>query len=148
MEKISFKVGDVADIVYGEGSLSIEKKDRIYSVTISANDNGLGTRGLQQAFVQAFQKFNRLDAISYVWGGQSENMNAAMSQLSSALMIAIFLIYALIAAQFESFLLPFCSNRFHSFGFDWSFSWIVYSGTGNEHDDHDRNYSIGGNCCK
>ncbi|SQC97356.1 Swarming motility protein SwrC [Fusobacterium necrophorum subsp. necrophorum] len=34
-------------------------------------------------------------------------MNAAMSQLSSALMIAIFLIYALIAAQFESFLLPF-----------------------------------------
>ncbi|SQC97355.1 Uncharacterised protein [Fusobacterium necrophorum subsp. necrophorum] len=39
------KVGDVADIVYGEGSLSIEKKDRIYSVTISANDNGLGTRG-------------------------------------------------------------------------------------------------------
>ncbi|MDK4491616.1 efflux RND transporter permease subunit, partial [Fusobacterium necrophorum] len=101
------KVGDVADIVYGEGSLSIEKKDRIYSVTISANDNGLGTRGLQQAFVKAFQKFNRLDAISYTWGGQSENMNATMSQLSSALMIAIFLIYALIAAQFESFLLPF-----------------------------------------
>lgn len=101
------KVGDVADIVYGEGSLSIQKKDRIYSVTISANDNGLGVRGVQQAFIEAFKKVNQSDAISYSWGGESENMNATMSQLSSALLIAIFLIYALIAAQFESFLLPF-----------------------------------------
>lgn len=101
------KLGDIADIVYGEGSLSIEKKDKIYSVTVAANDNGLGMQGVQKEFIKAFQELNQSDAITYDWGGQSESMNKAVQQLAAALGIAIFLIYALMASQFESFVLPF-----------------------------------------
>lgn len=101
------KVGDVANIVYGEGSLSIEKKDKIYSVTVAANDNGLGMQGVQKEFIKAFNETNKSNAITYDWGGQSESMNEAVKQLASALAIAIFLIYALMASQFESFMLPF-----------------------------------------
>lgn len=101
------KVGDVADIVYGEGSLSIEKKDKVYSVTVAANDNGIGMQAVQKEFVKAFQESNKSDAITYDWGGQSESMNAAVQQMIKALAIAIFLIYALMASQFESFMLPF-----------------------------------------
>lgn len=101
------KLADVAEVVYGEGSQSIDKKDRIYSVTISANDNGIGMRGVQGEFIKIFKEVNDSDAISYDWGGSAETMNEAVLQLGFALIISIFLIYALIAAQFESFVLPF-----------------------------------------
>lgn len=101
------KVSDIANIVYAEGSAEINKTDRIYSVTVSANDGGIGTRAVQEEMVKAFNDSNPPASVSYRWGGDSENLNDSVSQLSLALGISIFLIYALLAAQFENFLLPF-----------------------------------------
>ena len=101
------KVSDIVDIVYAEGSSEINKTDRIYSVTVSANDGGVGTRAIQDQMVKAFNESNPPASVSYRWGGDSENLNDSVSQLGMALGISIFLIYALLAAQFENFLLPF-----------------------------------------
>lgn len=101
------KVSDIVDIVYAEGSSEINKTDRIYSVTVSANDGGVGTRAIQNQMVKAFNESNPPASVSYRWGGDSENLNDSVSQLGMALGISIFLIYALLAAQFENFLLPF-----------------------------------------
>lgn len=101
------KVSDIVDIVYAEGSSEINKTDRIYSVTVSANDGGVGTRAIQDQMVKAFNKSNPPASVSYRWGGDSENLSDSVSQLGMALGISIFLIYALLAAQFENFLLPF-----------------------------------------
>ena len=101
------KVSDIVDIVYAEGSSEINKTDRIYSVTVSANDGGVGTRAIQEQMVKAFNDSNPPASVSYRWGGDSENLNDSVSQLGMALGISIFLIYALLAAQFENFLLPF-----------------------------------------
>ena len=101
------KVSDISKIVYAEGSSEINKTDRIYSVTVSANDGGVGIRALQEEIVKAFNESNPPDSISYRWGGSSENLQDSTSQLGLALGISIFLIYALLAAQFENFLLPF-----------------------------------------
>lgn len=101
------KVSDIVDIVYAEGSSEINKTDRIYSVTVSANDGGVGTRAIQDQMVKAFNESNPPVSVSYRWGGDSENLSDSVSQLGMALGISIFLIYALLAAQFENFLLPF-----------------------------------------
>ena len=101
------KASDVADIEYAEGSSAIDKTDRIYSVTIGANDGGVGLKSIQEEMVKAFKESNPPASVSYRWGGDSENMSKSMSQLGTALGISIFLIYALLAAQFENFLLPF-----------------------------------------
>lgn len=101
------KVSDIVDIVYAEGSSEINKTDRIYSVTVSANDGGVGTRAIQDQMVKAFNESNPPASVSYRWGGDSENLSDSVSQLGMALGISIFLIYALLAAQFENFLLPF-----------------------------------------
>lgn len=101
------KVSDISNIVYAEGSSEINKTDRIYSVTVSANDGGVGIRGLQEAMVKAFNESNPPASVSYRWGGDSENLQDSTQQLGMALGISIFLIYALLAAQFENFLLPF-----------------------------------------
>ena len=101
------KVSDISDVIYAEGSSEINKTDRIYSVTVSANDGGVGIRGLQEQMVKAFNEANPPASVSYRWGGDSENLQDSTQQLGMALGISIFLIYALLAAQFENFLLPF-----------------------------------------
>ena len=100
------KLSDVADIVMAEGSSEINKTDRIYSVKVSANDGGVGMKAIQDKLVEAYKSTNPPKSVDYRWGGNSENLSDATSQLGFALGISIFLIYALLAAQFENFVLP------------------------------------------
>ena len=101
------KLSDVATLQYAEGTSEIRKKNGIYTVTISGNDGGVGLGAIQSKIIEEFNNLNPPSTISYSWGGQTENMQKTMSQLSFALSISIFLIYALLASQFESFILPF-----------------------------------------
>lgn len=101
------KLSDVATLQYAEGTSEIKKKNGIYTVTISGNDGGVGLGKIQSKIIEEFNNLEPPSTISYSWGGQSEKMQKTMSQLSFALSISIFLIYALLASQFESFILPF-----------------------------------------
>lgn len=100
------KLSDVATLQYAEGTSEIRKKNGVYTVTISANDGGVGLGAIQQKMIEEFNNLNPPSSVSYSWGGDTENMQKTMSQLSFALSISIFLIYALLASQFESFILP------------------------------------------
>ncbi|EHO78083.2 efflux RND transporter permease subunit, partial [Fusobacterium ulcerans] len=100
------KLSDIAEIVMAEGSSEINKTDRIYSVTVSANDGGVGINAIQNKLVEAYNSTNPPKSISYRWSGDSESLGDTVSQLGLALGIAIFLIYALLASQFENFVLP------------------------------------------
>ena len=101
------KLSDVATLQYAEGTSEVRKKNGIYTVTISGNDGGVGLGKIQSKIIEEFNNLEPPSTISYSWGGQSENMQKTMSQLSFALSISIFLIYALLTSQFESFILPF-----------------------------------------
>ena len=101
------KLSDVATLQYAEGTSEVRKKNGIYTVTISGNDGGVGLGKIQSKIIEEFNNLEPPSTISYSWGGQSEKMQKTMSQLSFALSISIFLIYALLASQFESFILPF-----------------------------------------
>lgn len=100
------KLSDLATIEMAEGSPEINKTDRIYSVTVSANDAGVGLKRIQAEMLKAFDEQEPPSSISYKWGGDSENLADASTQLGAALAISIFLIYALLASQFENFVFP------------------------------------------
>ena len=100
------KLSDVASIKYAEGASEIRKKNGIYTVTISANDGGVGIREIQNKMVEEFKALDPPQTVSYSWGREAENMGKVMGQLSFAFSISIFLIYALLAAQFENFVMP------------------------------------------
>lgn len=100
------KVSDVADIKVVEGSSEINKQDRIYTVSVSVNDGGPGLVAIQNELVKAFNETNPPSTVSYKFGGDSENLQDASGQLGAALGISLFLIYALLASQFENFVLP------------------------------------------
>lgn len=100
------KLSELANIMMAEGTSEIKKTDRIYSITIAANDGGIGTSAIQNLFIKAYNDVDPPASVSYKWGGDAENMIKAVSQLGIALGIAVFLIYALLASQFESFTMP------------------------------------------
>ena len=115
LENLKIKVTDnsfinlseIADIRKVENQLSIDKINRFYSVSIYVNDGGIGTQKIQQELVKIFSEKNKDSSIQYRWGGDAEKMQRAMKELMLTFLIAIFLIYALLASQFESFLFPF-----------------------------------------
>ncbi|EJG08727.1 acriflavin resistance protein B, partial [Fusobacterium vincentii ATCC 51190] len=71
------------------------------------NDGGIGTQKIQEELIKIFSEKNKDSSIQYRWGGDAEKMQRAMKELMLTFLIAIFLIYALLASQFESFLFPF-----------------------------------------
>ncbi|ERT68595.1 efflux RND transporter permease subunit [Cetobacterium somerae] len=100
------KVSDVADIVMAEGASEVTKTDKIFYASVSANDGGIGLSKVQSEIVDAFEATNPPKGVSYSWGGMSQLFNEAIVQMGMALGISIFLIYAILASQFENFLLP------------------------------------------
>lgn len=100
------KVTDIADVVLAEGASQIMKTDKIFYASVSANDGGVGLSKLQNEIVSAFNEINPPDGVTYSWGGMSQMFNEAMMQMLMSLGISIFLIYAILASQFESFILP------------------------------------------
>ena len=101
------KVSDIATIVNSEATSEINKIDKIYSASVKANDGGIGLGGLKKVFVEAYESLSPPETVSYSLGGDSEIFGDAITQMGIALMISIFLIYAILASQFENFTLPF-----------------------------------------
>jgi HAE1 family hydrophobic/amphiphilic exporter-1 len=90
-----------------EGPAFIEKEDRMIKVTISANLDGLELRTANAKIAEIMENMELPKGVKYTMGGETEDMKETMADLIFALGIAIFLIYFILAAQFESFVLPF-----------------------------------------
>ena len=100
------KVSDVAKIVMAEGASEITKADKIFYASVSANDGGIGLTRVQGEIVKAYESTHPPKGVSYSWGGMSQLFNEALVQMLMALGVSIFLIYAILASQFENFVLP------------------------------------------
>ena len=100
-------LGDVADIKYGTGPVTIRRVDKQRAISISAN---IGARPLNEVIqeVEADLQGMQLDeTVSYRFKGQAANMNDTYQQLVMALLMAMVLIYMLLAVLYESVLTPF-----------------------------------------
>ncbi len=97
----------VADIVLEEGPTEIRRIGPQRVALISAN---LVDRDLQSAvdeIDQALQEFDLPpDMFAYV-GGQSEERAVAFESMQFAILLAVFLVYLVMASQFESLVQPF-----------------------------------------
>ncbi|HEU0153578.1 MAG TPA: efflux RND transporter permease subunit [Arenimonas sp.] len=97
----------VADVVATVGPSEINRVDQIRVAIVSANlrDIDLGT-AVQQ--VRDMVAADPLGAeVRMHIGGQGEELDASISSLIFALSLAIFLVYLVMASQFESLLHPF-----------------------------------------
>lgn len=97
----------VADIVATEGPGEIRRSDQERVAIISANLR-YGDLGTAVAEVQRLVAANPLPAgVAMRISGQSEELDASVDSLIFAMLLAVFLVYLVMASQFESLLHPF-----------------------------------------
>lgn len=103
----NIQLKDIAEIKTLEGPSTIYKEDKSKTILVGMNMNGidLGTAANKLSVIA--EEYNFPAGISYEIGGNNESMKETLGQLLTALAIAIFLIYFILAAQFESFIQPF-----------------------------------------
>jgi HAE1 family hydrophobic/amphiphilic exporter-1 len=100
-------LSSVAEIVVGEGPAEIRRSDQERVALIEAN---LAYGDLGSAVMEANQLLGEVKmpyGLSMRVTGQSEEMSASFRSLLFALGLAIFLVYLVMASQFESLLHPF-----------------------------------------
>ena len=101
------KLGDIATLEVGEGPYGIDKEDKIRVATIRANvTKGLDLIRGQQEMNAIIEEIGLPSTVTYEFGGDGRSMAEVTDHLKLAFIVAIFLIYFILAAQFESYILP------------------------------------------
>ncbi|MDH3589765.1 MAG: efflux RND transporter permease subunit, partial [Gammaproteobacteria bacterium] len=97
----------VADILIAQGPTEIRRVDQERVIVISA-DTSFGDLGSAVVEVEQILAATPMPAeVSAIVAGQSSDMEASFSSMRFALALAVFLVYLVMAAQFESIIHPF-----------------------------------------
>ena len=105
--QLPIRLASVADIEVHEGPSEIRRIDQQRAVLISANVSGLDL-GTVTAYIQEALEGMEVPAdVAFVIGGQNKEMEVSFNSLRFAIILAIFLVYLVMASTFESFLHPF-----------------------------------------
>ena len=100
-------LGDLADIKDGRGPVSIRRVDKQRSIRLGANLQGRPVGDVIRDVQKALKQAELGEGITYRFKGQASRMNDTFSELLSALLLALVLIYMLLAVLYESVLTPF-----------------------------------------
>ena len=103
----SYLLSDVADIEIGDGPVSISREDskRIATVTCSLVDVDLNT--YTEELNNALNNYVLPEGYDVYSGGMFEEMMSSFYSLGWGALLAVVLVYMIMAALFESFLQPF-----------------------------------------
>ena len=100
---------DIADISYKDSPLSITRSDKQYQLTITGDYTGVVNTDDDKAVTALENKINReivnpnlSSTVERAQNAMDERMGEELSALFQADMIAIFLVFVVMAAQFES----------------------------------------------
>ncbi len=97
----------VADVDMETSAVTIDRINQSRYITVSA---GIYNRDLATVTSEIKEKVNALSipkGYTVEFGGQNQEMVEAFSDLGLALILAVLLVYMIIASQFESLLMPF-----------------------------------------
>ena len=97
----------VAEIEFGRGPVEITREDQERKVTVKANTFGRDIGSIVEDIKKRVTNIRLPEGYFVKYGGRYQDMEEAFSGLLWALVVAIMLVYMIMAAQFESLLTPF-----------------------------------------
>ncbi len=101
-------VSTVADITYGSSFNSINRKDQERVITLYSNVvDGYNANEVVEELKSLLADYDMPADYSYEFTGQQEEMAEQMDFLSSAFLVALFAIFLILVAQFNSIVSPF-----------------------------------------
>lgn len=104
---IPIRLGDIADILVREGPSEIRRIGQQRAALITANIIGADLGSVTRQIETMLEEINWPRDFTYELSGQNKEMKVSLDSLKLALALAIFLIYVVMASQFESLIHPF-----------------------------------------
>jgi len=104
---IQVPLKNVAAIVPGEAAAQIDREDQERMVSVSCTVSGRDLQSVVADIQADLKKMNFPPNFRWEIGGAAEDMQESFMYLGIAIIIAIFLVYMVMASQFESLLDPF-----------------------------------------
>jgi HAE1 family hydrophobic/amphiphilic exporter-1 len=98
---------EIADIIINEAPASIQRNDQVRQVNVTGDISG---RDARSVFVDIQKKIDAMkipQGYEVKLGGENEDMIEAAKAFGLAFLLAIILVYMIMASQFESLLHPF-----------------------------------------
>ncbi|OQY10189.1 MAG: hypothetical protein B6I28_01465 [Fusobacteriia bacterium 4572_132] len=102
----SVRLKELAKLEISEGPSRIIRQDGNKVITITANPFGRDLGGITKDLQKELNKIELPKGYSYEFDGEQKDMQEMMVDLIIAFLVAIFLVYMILASQFESFTLP------------------------------------------
>ena len=101
------RLADVADVTLDSGPTRIDREDRQRQLVVYANTVGT-TPGelINKIEADLIPQLNMELGYRYKMIGQADEMGKTFNEIAKALLIAVIMIYMVLAAQFESFVQP------------------------------------------
>jgi HAE1 family hydrophobic/amphiphilic exporter-1 len=103
----SVPLRSVVTVEVARGPVVIDRKDQERVLHLEANVAGRDMGSAAEDARRALQRIDLPDGFAIVFGGEYEEQQKARVQLMIALLLAVVLVYMVMAAQFEDFLDPF-----------------------------------------
>ncbi len=106
-QKIPIPLEVVADIRVNEGPSEIRRINQQRTAVISANiAPGYDLKNINETIYANLLNMDLPDGFTYELAGQNKEMETSLNSLTLALALAIFLVYIVMASQFESIIHP------------------------------------------
>ncbi|MCR4431264.1 MAG: efflux RND transporter permease subunit [Tepidanaerobacteraceae bacterium] len=100
-------LGDVARVEKGIGPVEIDRDDQTRVVTVTGDVVGRAAGTVNSEIQKKLSSLRLPEGYSYKMGGEQEQMMESFRDLFLALILAVILVYMVMAAQFESLSQPF-----------------------------------------
>lgn len=100
-------LANLGTIHIGSSPLSIERKDRTRVVQVSADVVGRSLGEVQADVAHVVERLSLPAGVRLVFGGSVKEQRESFQQLFIAMMLGILLVYLVMVALFQSFLMPF-----------------------------------------
>ena len=101
------RLGDVADVELSSGPTRIEREDKRRQIVVYANTVGISPGDLIKVIEeQLLPEMNMEAGYSYKMVGQADTMARTFREIRNAIILAVVVVYMVLAAQFESFVQP------------------------------------------
>ncbi|SFL40079.1 efflux RND transporter permease subunit [Pelosinus propionicus] len=100
------RLGDIADIKFSSGPTQIDRESRQRQVIVYANTVGASTGEVLNKVKELIPDLNLPLGYTYKFVGQAQMMQDSFKEIGKALLLAVILIYMVLAAEFESFVHP------------------------------------------
>ena len=104
---VPITLNSVADIRISEGPSEIRRIDQQRAALITANIRGVDLGTASRQIAVALRDMDFPTGFAYLISGQNKEMETSLDSMIFALALAIFLVYIVMASQFESLVHPF-----------------------------------------